>query len=238
MKSEEVRSAASGTDWIRLRAGDLIRHLLRKCHLPHRGRLFVSLQADRSLPSPAHCVRHRLAAAHAARAQRERQETIGAAGDKKDALRVQRVRKGFGSVDDDEDTGERLALKGLVQGVEAFLDRGGVRAEERGGCFHGAQLAEHIRGNDACLAVAEAVGVDVKIIVGDELDEVLGVHILGPSAMEMIGEAAMAISMEATVHELIDTIHAHPTVTESIREAALASEGRAIHIPNKKVKKG
>ena len=78
----------------------------------------------------------------------------------------------------------------------------------------------------------------MKIIVGDELDEVLGVHILGPSAMEMIGEAAMAISMEATVHELIDTIHAHPTVTESIREAALASEGRAIHIPNKKVKKG
>lgn len=77
----------------------------------------------------------------------------------------------------------------------------------------------------------------VKVIIGDELDEILGVHILGPYAMEMIGEAAVAIQTESTVQELIDTIHAHPTVTEAVREAALASEGRAIHMRNK-TKKG
>ena len=47
----------------------------------------------------------------------------------------------------------------------------------------------------------------------------------------------MAISMEATVDELIHPIHAHPTVTEAIREAALAAEGRAIHMPNKAKKR-
>lgn len=73
----------------------------------------------------------------------------------------------------------------------------------------------------------------VKIIVGDELDEILGVHIFGPFATEMIGEAALAIEMEATVDELIETIHAHPTISEALREAALTSCNRAIHIPNR-----
>jgi len=68
------------------------------------------------------------------------------------------------------------------------------------------------------------------------MDEVLGVHILGHGATEQIAEAALAISMEATVEEIIGTIHAHPTITEAVREAVLAGEGRAIHIPNKKKK--
>ncbi|MPM55442.1 hypothetical protein SDC9_102239 [bioreactor metagenome] len=49
----------------------------------------------------------------------------------------------------------------------------------------------------------------------------------------MIGEGALAIGLEATLEEVINTIHAHPTVTEAVREAALAAEKRAIHIPNK-----
>lgn len=77
----------------------------------------------------------------------------------------------------------------------------------------------------------------IKVLIGKELDEVLGVHILGPCATEMIAEAALAISMEATAEEIIETIHAHPTITEAIREAVLASQNRAIHIPNK-IKKG
>lgn len=74
----------------------------------------------------------------------------------------------------------------------------------------------------------------VKIIVGDELDEVLGVHILAPQAMEMIAEGTMAISLEATAEEIIEAIHAHPTVHEAVREATLYSAGRAIHTVNKK----
>jgi len=76
----------------------------------------------------------------------------------------------------------------------------------------------------------------IKILIGDELDEILGLHILAPHATELVAEGAAAIRLESTVHELIDTIHAHPTINEAIREAALASEGRAIHIPNKKKK--
>ena len=73
----------------------------------------------------------------------------------------------------------------------------------------------------------------IKFIIGKEYSEVLGVHILGPRATDLIGECALAIGMEATVDEIYATIHAHPTVTEAVREAALAATKRAIHIPNK-----
>ena len=73
----------------------------------------------------------------------------------------------------------------------------------------------------------------VKVLVGEELDELLGVHILAPNATELIAEGVSAISMEGTVEELIGAVHAHPTLSEAVREAALAAEGRAIHnIPN------
>jgi dihydrolipoamide dehydrogenase len=72
----------------------------------------------------------------------------------------------------------------------------------------------------------------VKIIAGKTYKEILGVHIVGPRATDLIVEGALAIGLEATVDELIATIHAHPTVGEALREAALATLGRAIHIPN------
>ena len=74
----------------------------------------------------------------------------------------------------------------------------------------------------------------VKVIKGKEYNEILGVHILGPRATDLIAEAAIMIGMEATAEDVIETIHAHPTLTEAVREAVLASEGIAIHIPNKK----
>ena len=74
----------------------------------------------------------------------------------------------------------------------------------------------------------------VKIIAGEKYGEILGVHIMAPSATELIEEAALAIRLEATVDELVDTIHCHPTVSEALCEAALAVDGRAIHMPNKK----
>lgn len=83
-------------------------------------------------------------------------------------------------------------------------------------------------------ALIEGNGGIVKILIGTQFDEILGVHILGPNATELIAEATLAIEMEATADELIHTIHAHPTVSEGIREAALASQGRAIHTVNKK----
>jgi dihydrolipoamide dehydrogenase len=73
----------------------------------------------------------------------------------------------------------------------------------------------------------------VKLILGKEYKEILGAHILGPRATDLIAECALAIQMEATVDEIIAAIHAHPTIAEAVREAALAAEKRAIHIPNK-----
>ena len=86
--------------------------------------------------------------------------------------------------------------------------------------------------NGKALIMNGGVGM-IKFIIGEEYKEVLGVHILGPRATDLIGECALAVGMEATVEDIIATIHAHPTVTEAVREAALAAEKRAIHIPNK-----
>ena len=86
--------------------------------------------------------------------------------------------------------------------------------------------------NGRAIIAGEGKGM-VKVILGDELDEILGLHIVGPYATELIMEGSLAISLEATSAEIIETIHAHPTVSEALREAVLAAEGRALHIPNK-----
>ena len=76
----------------------------------------------------------------------------------------------------------------------------------------------------------------VKIIAGKEYGEVLGMHIIGPRATDLICEGALAIGSELTLDELVATIHSHPTVTESMRECALDALGRPVHIPPKKKK--
>jgi dihydrolipoamide dehydrogenase len=70
----------------------------------------------------------------------------------------------------------------------------------------------------------------VKIVAEKKYDEVLGVHIVGPSATELIAEAGAALKLEATSEELVRTIHAHPTLSEAIHEASEAVSGHAIHI--------
>jgi len=75
----------------------------------------------------------------------------------------------------------------------------------------------------------EAAGF-VKIVAEKKYDEVLGVHIVGPKATELIAEAGAALRLEATSEELVRTIHAHPTLAEAIHEAAEAVGGHAIHI--------
>jgi dihydrolipoamide dehydrogenase len=70
----------------------------------------------------------------------------------------------------------------------------------------------------------------VKIVGEKKYDEVLGVHIIGPRATELIAEAAAALRLEATSEELVQTIHAHPTLSEAIHEAAEGVEGQPIHI--------
>ena len=78
-------------------------------------------------------------------------------------------------------------------------------------------------------AVGEVDGF-VKLILGEPHGEILGAHIIGPEATEMIAELGLAITMEATHEEIEATIHAHPTLSEAVHEAVGQAYGAAIHI--------
>ena len=69
----------------------------------------------------------------------------------------------------------------------------------------------------------------VKIVFDKKYDEILGVHMIGPRSTELVAEATLALRLECTVEELVRTIHAHPTMSEAVGEAAHAAHGAAIH---------
>jgi dihydrolipoamide dehydrogenase len=69
----------------------------------------------------------------------------------------------------------------------------------------------------------------VKIVSESKYDEILGVHMIGPRSTELVAEATLALRLECTVEELARTIHAHPTMSEAVGEAAHAAHGAAIH---------
>jgi dihydrolipoamide dehydrogenase len=79
------------------------------------------------------------------------------------------------------------------------------------------------------LAVGEPEGF-VKVIIAEPHGEILGAHIIGPEATELIAELGLAITLEATFEEIEETIHAHPTLSEAVHEATGAAFGMAIHI--------
>jgi dihydrolipoamide dehydrogenase len=70
----------------------------------------------------------------------------------------------------------------------------------------------------------------VKVVADAEYGEILGLHIIGPEATEMIAEATMARTLEATLEDLHNSVHAHPTLSETVAEACLAALGRVIHM--------
>ncbi|HEU0224633.1 MAG TPA: dihydrolipoyl dehydrogenase [Steroidobacteraceae bacterium] len=72
-----------------------------------------------------------------------------------------------------------------------------------------------------------------KIVADAGSDEILGVHVIGPMAGELIAEAVLAMEYSASTEDLQRTIHAHPTLSEAMHEAALAADKRAIDIPNR-----
>jgi dihydrolipoamide dehydrogenase len=85
------------------------------------------------------------------------------------------------------------------------------------------------RASGKALALGETEGF-VKLIADARYGEILGVHIVGPEATEMIAEVAALKTLEATLDEIFLTVHAHPTLAEALMEAALAAEGRALHV--------
>lgn len=83
--------------------------------------------------------------------------------------------------------------------------------------------------NGRAKAMAEQDGF-VKVLADAKTDRLLGIHILGPRASDLIAEAALALEFEGSAEDIARSVHAHPTLPEAVKEAALAVSGRAIHI--------
>ena len=84
--------------------------------------------------------------------------------------------------------------------------------------------------NGKAVAMGDSDGF-VKVVAEAEYGTLLGLHVVGPHASDLVLEGTMALSLEATLDEIDHTIHPHPTLGESIAEAALAARGRALHLP-------
>jgi dihydrolipoamide dehydrogenase len=86
----------------------------------------------------------------------------------------------------------------------------------------------NFRANGRAKAMGDSEGF-VKILADEKTDRLLGVHIIGPNASELISEAAIAFEFGASAEDLARAVHAHPTLAESIKEASLGVDGRMIH---------
>ncbi|MBS3969510.1 MAG: dihydrolipoyl dehydrogenase, partial [Clostridia bacterium] len=82
--------------------------------------------------------------------------------------------------------------------------------------------------NGKAVAMGETDGM-VKIIAREEDDVILGIHIIGPHAADLISEASIAIHNKLTLKDITEVIHAHPTLSEAVMEAAEQALGMAIH---------
>lgn len=134
---------------------------------------------------------------------------------------VERIATGYGHVNYD-------AIPGIVYThpeiasvgrTEDELQKAGV-AYKKGVFF--------FRANGRAKALGDTDG-RVKILADEKSDRILGVHILGPRAGDLIAEAAVAIEFGASAEDLARACHAHPTLAEAVKEAALAAGGRVIH---------
>jgi len=90
--------------------------------------------------------------------------------------------------------------------------------------------------NGRAVVANETAGM-VKIIAHEETDRILGCHIVGPSAADLVQQVAIAMEFGATAEDIGMTVFAHPTLSESVHEAALAANGHAIHIANRRPRK-
>ncbi len=108
----------------------------------------------------------------------------------------------------------------------AMVGRTEAELREAGVPFSAGRFTFRANGRAKCLGLLDGM---VKILAHKETDEILGVHMVGPRASELIAEAVVAMEFQASAEDLARTCHAHPTLSEVVREAALAVDKRAIH---------
>ena len=110
----------------------------------------------------------------------------------------------------------------------------GLREAEARDAGHEVKVGRFpLQASGRALTLGQAEGL-VKVIADARTDKVLGVQMVGPRVTELIAEATFAIQHGHTIHDIDLTMHAHPTMAESLLQAALAADGRAIEIPNRK----
>jgi len=134
---------------------------------------------------------------------------------------VERIATGYGHVNYD-------AIPGIVYTHPEIASVGRTEDElQKAGVAYkkGVFL---FRANGRAKALGDTEG-RVKILADEKTDRILGVHILGPRAGDLIAEAAVAIEFGASAEDLARACHAHPTLAEAVKEAALAAGGRVIH---------
>jgi len=112
----------------------------------------------------------------------------------------------------------------------AWVGKSEEQAKETGAAYKVGTFS--FAANGRAKGMEQATGM-VKMIASAADDEIIGVHIIGPMAGELIGEMVVAMEFSASAEDIQRIIHAHPTLSEAIHEAALAADGRAIHAINK-----
>jgi dihydrolipoamide dehydrogenase len=108
----------------------------------------------------------------------------------------------------------------------AMVGRTEAELKEAGVPFSAGRFTFRVNGRAKCLGLLDGM---VKILAHKETDEILGVHMVGPRVSELIAEAVVAMEFQASAEDLARTCHAHPTLSEVVREAALSVDKRAIH---------
>ena len=134
---------------------------------------------------------------------------------------VEHIVTGYGHVDYN-------AIPGIVYTHPEIASVGKTEDELRAGGVEYRKGTFPFRANGRALALGQVDG-KIKILADKSTDRLLGVHIIGPRAGDLIAEAATAIAFSASAEDLARTPHAHPTLAEALKEAALTVDGRAIH---------
>ena len=135
---------------------------------------------------------------------------------------VERIVTGYGHVNYDAIPGVAYTHPEI-----ASVGRTEEQLEESGTPFRKGKFPFVANGRAQALADSDGF---VKVLAHERTDRVLGVHIIGPRAGDLIAEAAVAIEFGASSEDIARSSHAHPTLAETIKEASLAADGRALHI--------
>ncbi len=112
----------------------------------------------------------------------------------------------------------------------AWVGQTEAQLEQQGRAFKVGTF--NMAANGRARAMQQASGF-VKLLADAQTDEILGVHMIGPMAGELIAEAVLAMEFEGSAEDLQRTVHAHPTLSEALHEAALAADRRALHAINR-----